>query len=97
MHLNMYITFNWNDCYLFQYMTNSLEKFSSFSYIWLNDREAEVEKFLFSRPLLMDFVAMIKSYDDVEEDIKELPEYYDVGPISLLSGCDTDSLCCFFF
>ena len=67
-------------------MTTTLEQFSSFSYIWLTDRDQELEEFLKTDPLLLDFRAKIKSYEEVDESINELPEYYDVGPISLLSG-----------
>lgn len=67
-------------------MTQTLEQFSRFSYIWSKDREEELAKFLKAEPMLLDFHAEIHLYEEVEEGIMELPEYYDVGPVSLLSG-----------
>jgi hypothetical protein len=63
-----------------------LEQFSRFAYIWSTDKEAELEEFSKTNPLLMDYNGAIKKYEEIEDGIMELPEYYDVGPISLLSG-----------
>ena len=39
-----------------------------------------------TKPMLLDFNAKIKIYEEVEDGINSLPVCYDVGPISLLSG-----------
>ncbi|XP_076449104.1 dynein axonemal heavy chain 5-like [Babylonia areolata] len=67
-------------------MTTTLEQFSRFSYIWSKDREKVLEEFRNTKPLLLDYQAHIKSYEEVEAGIMELPEFYDVGPVSLLSA-----------
>ena len=69
-----------------QYITTTLDQFSRFAYIWAKDRDEELQQFLNNNPLLLDFRAQIKRYEELAESIMELPEYYDVGPISLLSG-----------
>ncbi|KAK7114140.1 hypothetical protein V1264_000252 [Littorina saxatilis] len=76
-----------------RYMTQTLEQFSRFSYIWSKDREEELAKFLKAEPMLLDFHAEIHLYEEVEEGIMELPEYYDVGPVSLLSAKLKSGLC----
>ena len=75
-------------------MTTTLEQFSRFSYIWSKDRDEELANFLKKDPLLLDFRAQIKRYGELAESIMELPEYYDVGPISLLSGRLTEIHVC---
>ncbi|KAL8616403.1 Dynein heavy chain 5, axonemal [Nucella lapillus] len=76
-----------------RYMTTTLEQFSRFSYIWSKDREAVLTDFLKTDPLLLDFRAHIRSYEEVEDGIMELPEHYDVGPVSLLSAKLKMGLC----
>ena len=72
--------------FFLQYITTTLGQFSRFAYIWAKDRDEELQQFLNNNPLLLDFRAQIKRYEELAESIMELPEYYDVGPISLLSG-----------
>ena len=68
----------------------TLDQFSRFAYIWAKDREEELQQFLNNSPLLLDFRAQIKRYEELAENIMELPEYYDIGPISLLSGTSSE-------
>lgn len=67
-------------------MTSTLDSFLCYSYIWTKDREAELEKFIASNPLLLDFEAKIKEYEALAATINALPTTYDVGPLSLYSG-----------
>jgi hypothetical protein len=65
---------------------NVLEQFKRFEYIWSTDKDAELAAFNKTNPMLLDYKTAIQRYEVIEEGIKDLPEYYDVGPISLLSG-----------
>ncbi|XP_064651602.1 dynein axonemal heavy chain 8-like [Lineus longissimus] len=66
-----------------QDITNALERFSEYEYLWDNDREEAVKQFVATDPILSEFKAEILRYDALGKEIEELPKAQIVGAINL--------------
>ena len=69
-----------------QEVTSALEQFDHYRPIWELDREKDLEQFLKDDPRLSEFEAKIRYHEQLENEITNEPEYYDVGPIALYTG-----------
>lgn len=67
-------------------MSTALEKFSKYHPIWQKERAETLEEFLSQDPKLNDFQFMILHYRDLEQEINDEPEFYNVGAIALFTG-----------
>ncbi|KAK7469847.1 hypothetical protein BaRGS_00036125 [Batillaria attramentaria] len=64
-------------------VTSTLTNFRKYSFIWEQDKDVTVEEFSSGNPNLIDFEEKTVMYEKLEEEISDLPEYHDCGPISL--------------
>nr|KAG5688729.1 hypothetical protein BaRGS_032064 [Batillaria attramentaria] len=61
----------------------TMEKYGQYNYIWAKEKDEAMEEFMKQEPSLGDFEEKFKFYMKLEEDISDLPQYHDCGPISL--------------
>ncbi|PIK45719.1 hypothetical protein BSL78_17425 [Apostichopus japonicus] len=61
----------------------SLQMFSSFQFLWEEDKDDAVKEFVETHPILSDWKAKILSYQSLEEDIEEIQPWVQVGAIEL--------------
>ncbi|XP_077985364.1 dynein axonemal heavy chain 8-like [Glandiceps talaboti] len=65
---------------------NSLQEYSAFQFLWeAEDRQQKVKDFLATEPILSDWKAEIMYYQNLEQDIEELPPSIKVGPVELFA------------
>ena len=73
-------------------IANYLEQFNTFGDLWLEDRDEEVKKFEATEPHLTDWKQYVMKYDQVSENIDELPDKEHIGPVDLRSDSVKESL-----
>ncbi|XP_077982678.1 dynein axonemal heavy chain 5-like [Glandiceps talaboti] len=66
-------------------VTTALDKFKHYHEIWQKERDETLDEFMKEDPKLGDFNAMILYYKDLENQILEEPEFYNVGAIALFT------------
>ena len=63
-----------------------MEKLSDYNGVWEKDRDEEMALLLKEDPKLPEFELEVKRYEQLEVEIMNLPEFYDVGPIAIYTG-----------
>ncbi|GAB1603178.1 hypothetical protein Ahia01_000598300, partial [Argonauta hians] len=70
-------------------VSSSLEVFSHYHKLWSVDRNQDLDRFLAEDPSLSDFESKIVYYEQLENNILQEAECFDVGPIAI----HTEKLC----
>ena len=64
----------------------ALEYFNPYQHLWMEEKEESMKKFLESQPLLSDFEARIREYEQMETVVKEGIDELPVGTLVLVAG-----------
>nr|WAW84834.1 axonemal dynein heavy chain A [Halisarca dujardinii] len=64
-----------------QELGNVLTQYHSYNHLYMVDRDTAIKEFLERSPHLSEFEGEMKSYSDLEEELGELAELKQVGPI----------------
>lgn len=57
-----------------------------YSYLWAEDREQQLQTFVDSEPIVQEIKEKFQEYEDLFEEINELPESHIVGPLEINMG-----------
>ena len=67
-------------------VTEALEQFNKYQELWSVDREAKLKEFMGTKPLISEFEAEMRKYEDQEAQIMDEPNSVVAGPIALRTG-----------
>lgn len=65
------------------HINKHLKQFNNFHALWMDDRDEFIADFKKDGPLLGDWKAKVTHYDQISEEIEELPTEATIGPITL--------------
>lgn len=71
-----------------------LQSYLSYSYLWAEDREAQIEAFCDKNPLIVEIGEKFQEYDQRAEDIRDLPYVHNIGAVQINMG---KTQTCFIF
>ncbi|KAJ8960348.1 hypothetical protein NQ317_010573 [Molorchus minor] len=60
-----------------------LEKYLEYNYLWVEDRDQQLENFCETNPLIVEISERFQSYDDRAESIRQLPDYHNLGAVQI--------------
>ncbi len=72
-----------------QDVQTALDQFAHYHEIWQLDMDDELQEFMQNKPGLPEFESEILHYEELEYQIMNEAEHYDVGPIALFTGTDS--------
>lgn len=67
-------------------VTEALEQFNKYQELWSVDRDAKLKEFMETKPLISEFEAEMRKYEDQEALIMDEPNSVVAGPIALKTG-----------
>ncbi|XP_046400520.1 dynein axonemal heavy chain 8 [Ischnura elegans] len=62
------------------------KKYLAYSYLWAEDREDQVKKFVEGKPIVDFVLEEFRKYEDLVEEINSLPSSHTVGPLIIQTG-----------
>ena len=75
-------------------VTEALEQFNKYQELWSVDREAKLKEFMETKPLISEFEAEMRKYEDQEALIVDEPNSVVAGPIALKTGTYVQRMQC---
>lgn len=78
-----------SDCrftYLCYIKARPFQSYSSLSYIWMGDKDEQIDEFVQKKPSVMEIRDKFTEYEELITTVNELPEYHVVGPIRVNMG-----------
>ena len=67
-------------------VTEALEQFNKYQELWTVDRDEKLKEFMSTKPLISEFEAEMRKYEDQETQVMEEPDSVQAGAIALETG-----------